>query len=345
MLKESYAIELFAGAGGLALGLAQSGFVIRALVECDRYCCETLRHNASRYFPKATIIQKEMRRLTIPRLLTLTGLRRSEIDLVSGGPPCQSFSICKIPKGGRSSSDPRDALLGQFVRFVRKIRPSVFLLENVPGLLSKSGGQVFHDFLKNVSRAGYHTIHNVLNAADYGVPQVRWRLFVIGSLTNDDELDFPAPTHGPGGRQSDLLPYVTIGKTLSQLTRDMPNQRFPKNTAKKVRILERIQPGSEWKHWRHRDKWSDPSRCLTAHCRDDWIHPLEPRAASVRELAALQTFPKDYVFCGPFNAPNNSEFGFQYRQVGNAVPILMAKAIGEILMEHLSKMRCGAKRS
>lgn len=345
MTKAPCAVEIFAGAGGLALGLAQSGFAVRGIVERDRYCCETLRYNASRYFPWTTIIQEDVRRLTVPRFLRITGLSGSEIDLVSAGPPCQSFSICKIPKGGRSPRDPRDALLGQFVRFVKMIRPPFFLFENVPGLLSKSKGQIFRALLKSLGKNGYHIIHGILNAADYGVPQVRRRLFIIGSLIGSEELHFPSPTHGSLRRNSHQPGYVTIGETLSRLTSDLPNQRMPKNTAKKKRLLEKMVPGSEWKHWRHRDKWNSPSRCLTAHCRDDWVHPLQPRAGSVRELAALQTFPNDYVFCGPFNAPNNSEFGFQYKQVGNSVPVLMAKAIGETLIAHLSKTRRGTKRS
>jgi DNA (cytosine-5)-methyltransferase 1 len=313
-----------------------SGFTVRGLIERDKYCCETLQNNSSRHFQSAKIIQEDIRRLSVPRLLELTGLSRSRIDLISGGPPCQSFSICAIPKGGRSPGDPRDAFLGHFVRFVRRIRPPAFLFENVPGLISKSNGRLFNTFLKSLSRIGYFTTYRVLNAADYGVPQSRRRLFVLGSLPDLGELDFPPQTHGPKGMNQGLHPYVTIGDSLSTLDISLPNQRIPKNTRLKVKLMKKIKPGSEWKHWRHRDHWNGVSRCLTAHCRDDWIHPLEPRAGTVRELASLQTFPVDYVFCGPFNAPNNSEFSFQYRQVGNSVPVLLAKAIGESLISHLS---------
>jgi DNA (cytosine-5)-methyltransferase 1 len=340
---EADTIELFAGAGGLALGLELAGFRTRALVERDRFCCETLQHNASKYFPDARILRKDVRGLSVTELLQVIDVSPSEIDLVAAGPPCQSFSISKIPKGGRSPRDPRDGLLQDFVRFVKRIKPTLFLFENVPGLLSKTRGRVFKDLLKSLHRLGYATSYDVLNAADYGVPQIRRRLFVLGSLDGGD-LVFPSPSHGPPGNGSHLPPYQTIGEALPRLRADLPNQRLPKNTEEKKRMLARIRPGSEWKHWRHRDRWDRPSRCITAHCRDDWIHPREPRAATVRELAALQTFPDDYEFLGPFNAPNNADFQFQYRQVGNSVPVLMAKAIGESLQEHLFRSQRATHR-
>lgn len=316
----------------MALGIASAGFIIRSLVEKDRYCCDTLRFNARRYFPRAAILQRDLRWLSAKNLLSATGISRSNVDLISGGPPCQSFSICKIPKGGRSSRDPRDALLSHFLRVIKKVRPPAFLFENVPGLSSKSGGRIFGTFMKSFQSIGYHTTCSVIDAADYGVPQHRRRLFVVGSVNSLPETVFPYPTHGPKSQSRRRSRYVSIAQAFSKLNRHLPNQRIPVNRSEKTKLLARIPPGSEWKHWRHRDRWNGPSRCVTAHCRDEWVHPKEPRAASVRELAALQTFPNDYVFKGPFNAPNNSPLSFQYRQVGNSVPVLMAKAIGESLI-------------
>ena len=328
-------VELFAGAGGLALGLEASGFATRALVERDRYCCETLRQNAVRHFPSATIIRRDIRYISAPDVLRRVGLRKSDIDLVSGGPPCQSFSISKIPKGGRLGGDPRDALLSHFVRLVRMIRPRAFVFENVPGLQSKLEGKLFRSFLRSLRRLGYFLNAGILNAANYGVPQSRRRLILIGSMSG--RVEFPVATHGPPGNEASLPAYVTIAEVLSNLRNDLPNQRIPNTTESKRRSIERIVPGSEWRHWRHRDKWDGPSRCITAHCRSDWIHPLEPRTATVRELASLQCFPEDYLFCGPFNGPNDAKYVFQYRQVGNAVPVLMAKAIGNVLLDHLEE--------
>ncbi len=304
-------------------------------MERDRYCCETLKFNASRYFPSATILQRDLRWLSSNELLKAAGISRTQVDLISGGPPCQSFSICKIPKGGRSPNDPRDAFLGHFVRLTRKIRPPTFLFENVPGLMSKSGGRIFRDFVRSFQSLGYKTAYSVINAADYGVPQLRRRLFLLGSLGDLPETIFPCPTHGPRSKNPRVSRYVSIRQAFSNLGPHLPNQRIPANRSEKRKLMARIAPGSEWKHWRHRDRWNGPSRCLTAHCRDDWVHPREPRAATVRELACLQAYPNDYVFRGPFNAPNNSPLSFQYRQVGNSVPVLMAKAIGESLIHSI----------
>src|SRR5439155_5392630 len=125
-------------------------------------------------------------------------LSPSEIELVADGPPCQSFSISKIPKGGRSSRDPRDGLPFHFVRFVRRIRPRMFVFENVPGLLSKSKGRVFNELVRSLRSLGYNVNYDVLNAADYGVPQIRKRLFLVGSL-DSEPIQFPHPTHAPAG--------------------------------------------------------------------------------------------------------------------------------------------------
>ncbi len=328
-------MELFAGAGGLALGLQLSGFSVRALVERDKWCCQTLRTNAPVYFPSANIIQKDIRWLTSVSLLKITGLHRSEIDLVSAGPPCQSFSISKIPKGGRSEHDPRDKLLSHFVRFVKKIGPRTFLFENVPGLLTKSDGRLFRRLLRVFRRLGYVTHYAIIDAADYGVAQRRRRLILIGTLELDEKWVFPPPTYGP--KSEGGIPRMTIGETISFLSPKLPNQRIPGCTVEKRKRLESIEPGSEWKHWRHRDRWDGQSRCITAHCRDDWIHPLEPRAGTVRELASLQSFPPDFIFCGPTNTPHNSMFASQYRQIGNSVPVLLAKAIGQGLVAYLGK--------
>jgi DNA (cytosine-5)-methyltransferase 1 len=326
-------IELFAGAGGLALGLEAAGFSTRALVEIDQYCCKTLRHNAPKYFPDAKIFHRDITKLDVQKVLKSIRMEKEQIDLIAGGPPCQSFTIAKIPKGGRSLDDPRDNLFLHFVRFVKEIRPKVFLMENVPGLLNKAHGEVFGRVLDAFESLEYKLNHDVLNAADYGVPQIRKRLFILGSR-DGRVLGFPKHTHA---RTNFLgLPlYVTIRQAFSKLSPDMPNQERPRHTKKKIEKLASLQPGSSWKHWRFRDSLDKPSRCVTGHCRDDWTHPAEPRTGTVRELATLQSFPTDYVFEGPIMALNYVKFQFQYRQVGNAVPVLLAKAIGTAILKQI----------
>lgn len=331
-------IELFAGAGGLALGLEMAGFSTRALIELDEYCCETLRYNAPKYFPNAIIFQKDIAKLDVKEVLDAIQMKAEDIDLIAGGPPCQSFSISKIPKGGRTLDDPRDTLFLHFVRFVKEIRPKVFLMENVPGLLNKAKGTVFCRVLDAFSSIGYTLNYKVLNAADYGVPQIRKRLFILGSI-DGRMLRFPEPTHSKVyPNLMGLPPYVTIRQAFSTLTSDMPNQELPRHTPKKIQKLASLPPGSSWKKWRFRDAWDKPSRCITGHCRDDWTHPEEPRAGTVRELATLQTYPTDYVFKGPIMAMNYVRFQFQYRQVGNSVPVLLAKAIGTAILKQLKSV-------
>lgn len=336
MEQRPNSIELFAGAGGLALGLELAGFSTRALVEIDKYCCQTLRFNAPKYFPHARIFQKDITKLDVSVVLDKTGLEKDQIDLIAGGPPCQSFTIAKIPKGGRSLDDPRDNLFLHFVRFVKEIQPRVFLMENVPGLLNKAKGEVFQRVLDAFTALDYRVNYKVLNAADYGVPQIRKRLFILGS--RDRILRFPEPTHSPFHNLLGLPRYVTIRQAFSKLTPDMPNQELPRHTEKKIEKLASLKPGSAWKNWRFRDRMDRPSRCITGHCRDDWTHPVEPRAGTVREVATLQTFPTDYVFKGPIMALNYVKFQFQYRQVGNAVPVLLARAIGEAIITQIKSV-------
>jgi len=179
---------------------------------------------------------------------------------------------------------------------------------------------------------GYKLNHKILNSADYGVPQIRKRLFILGSR-DGMLLRFPEPTHSPTNNLLGLPLYVTIKQAFSKLTLDMPNQEMPRHTKKKIQKLASIQPGSAWKNWRYRDTMDGPSRCITGHCRDDWVHPEEPRTGTVREFATLQTYPTDYVFMGPRMALNYVKFNFQYRQIGNSVPVLLAKAIGTAILK------------
>jgi DNA (cytosine-5)-methyltransferase 1 len=139
-----------------------------------------------------------------------------------------------------------------------------------------------------------------------------------------------------------LPPYVTIKEAFAPLRPDMPNQEMPRHTAAKVELLRGIKPGAAWQHYRFRDPWSKPSRTITGHCRDDWVHPEEPRTGTVRELATIQTYPHDYEFCGPIMALNNAKFNFQYRQVGNSVPVLLAKAIGDAIVRQLQLKQVAA---
>src|SRR5207247_9136304 len=132
----------------------------------------------------------------------------------------------------------------------------VLLFENVPGLQSKMDGRLFRSFFRSLCHLGYSLTSGILNAANYGVPQRRRRLFLLGSM--EGRIELPSVTHGSPRNEFSLPAYVTIADTLSRLTFDMPNQRVPDTTQERRLLIERIVPGSEWRHWRHRDRWEEP---------------------------------------------------------------------------------------
>ena len=184
------AIELFAGAGGMALGLQQAGVDVVVAVEKDNFCVSTLKAN-KHFFPKMKIVQEDITTLTGEQLLKKARRAKGNIDILSGGPPCQGFSTAS---SRRSISDPRSKLMWEFIRMVKEIQPRYFIVENVRGLLS------FMDFfkllLKSMEKCGYVVRFNLLDCASYGVPQRRLRVIIHGVRNDLNKLPtFPAPTH------------------------------------------------------------------------------------------------------------------------------------------------------
>lgn len=185
------AIELFAGAGGMAIGLQWAGIDVVAAVEIDNWCVSTLKHNKAKAFPKMKIIQADITKLSGKDLLKQAGLAKGQLDLLSGGPPCQGFSTASST---RSATDPRSKLMWQFVRMVRETQPRYFIIENVRGLMS------FKDFfrllLKSLEKCGYVVRFNLLDAMSYGVPQTRKRVFIHGARSDLNIIPtYPSPTH------------------------------------------------------------------------------------------------------------------------------------------------------
>ena len=184
-------IELFAGAGGMLLGFHMAGFDCRCAVEFDKVCCNTLRLN----FPNLTIIQKDIRQVTTQEILNAARLRKGECDIITGGPPCQGFSLSN-PKVKRFIEDPRNALYREFVRIVREAQPKGLLMENVPGMAYKEKGRIIRMVVQDFRDCGYRVDWKILNAADYGVPQIRKRVFIMG-IRKDQKRSpaFPQRTH------------------------------------------------------------------------------------------------------------------------------------------------------
>ena len=197
------AIDLFSGAGGISLGLANAGFRVVLASDYSEACASTHRLN----MPDVPFVTADVADLSITEILHTSGLRRGELDLLIGGPPCQGFSIL----GARQHDDPRNGLIGQFFRIAEGLRPKVLVIENVPGLATLNGGAYLHEIGAEFRRLGYHSSCAELLAAQYGAPQMRWRMFFVG-VRDDANVcmpSFPAVTHGRRGI-GELVPNRTI---------------------------------------------------------------------------------------------------------------------------------------
>jgi len=185
------AVEMFAGAGGMALGIQQAGLDVVAAVEIDKWCCSTLAANKARSFPKMKIIQADICALSGDCLLKKVGLAKGQLDVLSGGPPCQGFSTAS---SRRSATDPRSKLMWQFVRMVKEIRPRYFVIENVRGIMSFKN--FFRLLLKSLEKCGYVVRFNLLDYVSYGVPQRRLRVLIEGARADLNVIPvYPSPTH------------------------------------------------------------------------------------------------------------------------------------------------------
>lgn len=327
-------IDLFSGAGGLSLGLAQAGFVVDAAVECDRDACETYA---------AAHRHTDLRDTDI----RTTSFRKYRgIDLVAGGPPCQPFS-----SGGKrlGTADERDHL-PSFVKVIEEVRPRAFLVENVPGLGTAERAFYFNSVLSALGDLQYTVSSALLNAADYGVPQKRRRLFAVGLLNAEEPYKFPAPTHGPKGRrhylnvQSVLDPSVCLGE---------PNPSIVVY-AKRPDLRPSPYDGHLFNGGGRPIDLSAPCHTILASAGGNKTHFLDTqsevppyhrhllgggaprlgtlpgsRRITVKESALIQTFPKSMKFAGSRSS--------QYTQVGNAVPPRLARVLGCALAKTLSE--------
>jgi DNA (cytosine-5)-methyltransferase 1 len=323
-------IDLFAGAGGLTLGLKRAGFQPVCAVEIEPSRVATfVRHTRG-----ADVLVGDIRKIQF-------GHYRGKVDLVSGGPPCQPFS-----SGGlRRSLDDERNMIPHFVRTVRSVRPIAFLMENVPGLAAGDRRDYLKSVLMEFENAGYHISWRILNAADFGVPQKRRRLFVVGMRHR--RFVFPQPTHGPGRKHPhvavrDVLPSHQIGEPNSSRVfyakcpdiRPSPFDGHIFNGG--GRPIDRTQPchtilasaGGNKTHF------FDELGLVPAYHRR-LMRGGKPKSGAlpgtrrltVLESAIIQTFPEDTVFVGTRSA--------QYRQVGDAVPPLLATAIGRAIASQL----------
>ncbi len=347
MKKYNY-ISLFSGAGGLDIGLERSGLQSISLCEINSVFCKTLLENASKeksdgkvYFDSAKIINADIRDIKGSDLS-----KNQPIDLIVGGPPCQSFS-----SAGKQLSvlDSRGELIQDFYRIIDEISPKVFLFENVRGLITARDekgepGGVIRKYIASFENLGYSTRAVLLNSADYGSYQRRVRCFIIGTK-NGTAPSFPTPTHQKKETMfhtkwnslksfleqysdSDDTNFVFPTSELLKKIQDLPNGSGLKSMGKK----EKTRPGGHW-GYRQGTFIADlnlPARTVTGSASQDWVRWNDKlRRLTLNEVKLLQGFPSDWNVIG-----TKSQI---FKQIGNAVPSIYGELIGNMIIDFLSK--------
>jgi len=336
--KKYNVVELFAGAGGLALGLESAGFETLGLVEIDKTACQTLRRNR----PEWNVIEEDVIKVAS------SGIRQylntdAEIDLLSGGYPCQAFSYAGKKMG---LDDVRGTMFYYYSKILQELKPKMFLAENVRGLVNHDMGRTLDTMLKVFSEIGYVVKWKVLNALNYDVAQKRERIVIVGirkDLVESHNISYKFPE-----------PY---GRTLvlRDVLKDVPPSDGASYPPSKKKYLDLIPPGGYWRDlpdnlareymgksyfsgggrtgMARRLSWDEPSLTLTcspAQKQTERCHPDETRPFTVREYARIQSFPDNWEFYG--STAN------RYKQIGNAVPVNFAKAIGLSIIEVLNRI-------
>ena len=357
------AIDVFSGAGGFSLGAIRAGFEIRAAVECFGHAAATYRkqiQNGSGR--KIEFFEEDILKLSPHRVMDEGGLLPGDCDLFLGGPPCQGFSSHRLGKAG--VDDPRNALLYRYFHYLDVVRPKIFLLENVPGLLQPKHADYLSTFLQLAEKSGYLVKNPImLNARDFGVPQNRKRVFIVGYDPDLVNFDIPWPphqTHGDPLKQSDrgpLMPWRTAADAFAvPAALNDPNDLHMQHGSELIEVFRstplnggsRSQSGRTLRchatHNGHKDVYGridprKPSPTMTTACinpsKGRFVHPTEHHGITARQAARLQTFPDDFVFEGGLMAAGV--------QIGNAVPVALAEHVSKQLHDvlEISSQRSG----
>ena len=344
-VKPFTAIELFAGAGGLAIGLEKAGLKTLLLSEIDKNACATLNSNR----PKWQVVCGDIAALDFSPYL-------NKIDVLTGGFPCQAFSYAGKKMG---FEDARGTLFFEFARAVKETQPKLFMAENVRGLLSHNKGNTLRDIRSVIDDIGYHLLEpHLMKAIFYRVPQKRERLILVG-IRKDlaSQIDFNWPRPYP--KIYTIRDALCAGELFPTNVPFSHGQSYP--SAKKA-IMEHVPEGGYWRDlpldtqklymkksfylgggktgMARRMSWNEPSLTLTcapAQKQTERCHPSETRPFTVREYARIQTFPDNWVFKGPLTS--------QYKQIGNAVPVNMAYELGLCLVSCLNKLHLQNQKS
>lgn len=318
------AIELFAGAGGTALGMENAGIKHVLLNENDKYACETLRANR----PYWNVIKDDIRNLKF---------QKGQADIVQGGFPCQAFSFAGKKMG---FEDIRGTLFFEFARCIKEVQPKIAIGENVKGLLRHDYGKTIRTMVNVLEEIGYRVKYKILRSQYLDVPQKRERIIIIAVRQDlDIPISFPK-------EKNYIIP-------LSEALYKCPKSEGQEYPEKKKKIMQLIPPGGYWKSlpeviqkeymgssfymgggktgMARRLSWDEPSLTLTcspAQKQTERCHPEETRPLSVREYARIQTFPDDWIFSGSVTQ--------QYKQIGNAVPVNLSYHIGNSIIDMLN---------
>lgn len=356
MDRELVAVSLFSGAMGLDLGVESAGFHIKVCIEMDKWAAETIKRNTD-----IPVIEKDINDVSSEEILAVSGLQRGNIDLVVGGPPCQAFSTAGKQRG---LSDLRGSCIIQYLRVVSELKPSYFILENVRGLLSaklnslpkeynkyagteNSSGSVLNLLVSEFKQLGYSISYALLNAANYGVPEKRERVIMLGHF--GDRVPVPSPTHSENGDYG-TKKWVTLRDAINDIQgKDM---RYIPLRPKVIPFMQKLKEGQNWTFLSQEDAKEAMGKAyylsggktgflrrLSFDCPAPTLvtsptmpatqlcHPTELRPLSIEEYARIQQFPDSWVFEGKIESI--------YKQIGNAVPIGLGKAAAEQIIKHI----------
>lgn len=367
-------IDLFSGAGGLSEGFRRTGFVALAANDFDDFSAQTFKAT----HPDTKFIDGPIQNIDAQDFLDAAKIKYGELDCLVGGPPCQAFSIYNHQRG---MHDERSGLFKEYLRIVAGVYPKYVVIENVTGMSSVAEGHAIKEIEKGLEELGYKDVeYKVLKAEDYGVPQERRRIIIIGNRLGK-KITWPTPTHVSNG-----VPPVTVKEAISDLpilengegsdqatsyplsfkeatsyqrlmrqdSLFVTNHDAPKLSDTNLNRMTYVPQGGSWRdipyellptgmkkakrsdHTKRygRLKEDGLSSTVLTKCDIHWgtfYHPTQERSITVREAARLQSFPDNYVFKGPRTE--------QYRQVGNAVPPLLAAAVAGEIKKHLSKFQ------
>lgn len=327
-------IELFAGAGGLALGLEKAGLKCLLLNEIDKWAVATLRNNR----PEWKVLEDDVSNLSFNKY-------NGEVDVVTGGFPCQAFSYAGKKRG---LEDTRGTLFYEFARVVKETKPLICVGENVRGLLRHDDGKTLKGMISALDEIGYNVVEpKLMKAIYYNVPQKRERVFIVG-IRKDIDVQFEYPK--PYKKIYNIEDVLKKGELYESDVPESPGSTYPDH---KKEVLDMVPPGGYWRDlpddiakkymkksyylgggktgMARRISWDEPSLTLTcspAQKQTERCHPDETRPFTVREYARIQTFPDNWEF--------NGSISQQYKQIGNAVPVNLAKEMGYSIVQFLN---------